>query len=147
MIKLGYIKFMDGGVDMGVGAALIASAVIGAGATAYSANQQSKAADKQADAQKRLCASQASRPALVAPSAHHALNEIKPNQQTDPAIGVHPVFQQTRQWPAQRYYFQGPQRAAWAQWGQPKFPCQTDKSEGHQAANGHPTGQFNGLRA
>ena len=34
MIKLGYIKFMDGGIDMGIGAALVAAAVIGAGASA-----------------------------------------------------------------------------------------------------------------
>ncbi len=58
MIKLGYIKFMDGGVDMGVGAALIAAAVIGAGATTYSAVQQSSAAKKQADAQRKAAEEQ-----------------------------------------------------------------------------------------
>ena len=53
MIKLGYIKFTDGGIDMGVGAALVASAVIGAGATAYSAVQQSSALKKQEAAQRK----------------------------------------------------------------------------------------------
>ena len=49
---------MDGGIDMGVGAALVASAVISTGATAYSANQQRKAADKQADAQRKAAEEQ-----------------------------------------------------------------------------------------
>ena len=43
---------------MGVGAALIAAAVISAGATAYSSHQQSKAADAQADAQRKAAAEQ-----------------------------------------------------------------------------------------
>ena len=49
---------MDGGIDMGLGAALVASAVIGAGATAYSAVQQSSALKKQADAQRKAAEEQ-----------------------------------------------------------------------------------------
>ena len=49
---------MDGGVNMGIGAALVAAAVVSAGATAYSANQQSKAAKDQAEAQRKAAAEQ-----------------------------------------------------------------------------------------
>ena len=43
---------------MGVGAALVAAAVVSAGATAYSAKQQSSAAKKQADAQRKAAEEQ-----------------------------------------------------------------------------------------
>ena len=49
---------MDGGIDMGLGAALVASAVIGAGATAYSAVQQRDALKDQKKAQEKAAAEQ-----------------------------------------------------------------------------------------
>lgn len=58
MIKLGCIKFTDGGIDMGAGAALVAAAVIGAGATAYSAKEQRDARKEQAAAQKKAAEEQ-----------------------------------------------------------------------------------------
>ena len=69
MIKLGYIKFTDGGIDMGVGAALVASAVIGAGATAYGAAQQSSALKKQEAAQRKAAEEQRKQQEVAAAQA------------------------------------------------------------------------------
>ena len=73
---------------MGVGAALVAAAVIGAGATAYSAVQQSKALDKQADAQRKaaeeqrkLQAAQAAQAAKEKADAEAALKAQRQVQQ------------------------------------------------------------------
>ena len=60
MIKLGCIKFTDGGIDMGGSAGLVTAALIGGpvGIMAYSANEQRKALKEQGQIQKEAAEQQ-----------------------------------------------------------------------------------------
>lgn len=74
--------------------------------------------------------------------AHHAFGEIQPHHQTDPAVGVHPVFHETDQGDEQRQSFEHQPRTAWTQRGQPEFPAQGEDDEADQTAHRHEAGHL-----
>ncbi len=72
---------------------------------------------------------------FVAPSPHHAFDEIQPDKQADPAVGEHAIFQQPRQRNAQRQHFEDQERAAWSNGREPQLPQQTQHNQAEQAAD------------
>ena len=84
--------------------------------------------------------------AAVAPGAHHAFGEIEPDQQADPAVGVHAVAQQAGQRDAQRQHLERQPGAARPQRRQPQLPGQAQHDQAQQAADGEPAGGVDGGR-
>ena len=81
---------------------------------------------KQHQAQQNFNRSKALAGPSVALQTNHPFSEIKPHHQTDPAVGVHAVFQQTRQGNAQGQGFECQPRTAGAQRGKPQLPHQRE---------------------
>ena len=72
--------------------------------------------------------------AAVAGGADHAFGEIEPDQQADPAVGIHAVLQQAGQRPRQRQHLD--RQAAVAGRRKPQLPGQAEHDQAEQAGDG-----------
>ena len=99
------------------------------------------ASEKQHHAQKDFDHGQVVAGRGIAIRAHHTFGEIEPNDQAHPAVGVHAVFQQTRQWYAQGQHFEGQQCATGAHGSEPQLSCEAKHDQPHQTAHRQQTGE------